>query len=232
MRHHLLRGCPLCGDQMRDLSHSGIANFIGEDVLAGSFLYTSPTLYLTPAPGGLSPGYVILAPRTHRLNFGQLGREALTEAAAVVSAVKSTFSDQGPFVVFEHGALSEGETGAACVSHAHLHIAPVPRPDELHEELERRFDGEPLDGLRSLGEQPVMCPYLAVETGSACIRYIGENMESQLLRKLIASQLGRPEQWNWRQFPQRENYVATIRGYLGRLGAFREGCGRRYAAEN
>jgi hypothetical protein len=54
-------------------------------------------------------------------------------------------------------------------------------------------------------------PYLYVEQ-SPGMGYVTThpNLQSQMFRRVIARQIGKPEQYNWREFPEEANILSTI----------------------
>ena len=219
-RVDLVRGCPICADQIGDMRHSGIAQLYGESVRRISFLYVSRALLLIPGPGSLSAGYMILAPRGHYLRFAELGVKSLREAQMIMQVATEALAELGPYVIFEHGSGSRADRGSACVVHAHLHLLPVPDPERVHAELEGRFDSTDLSGLAGISSLRCEEPYLFVSSPEKRAAYHGAAMESQLIRKLAASQLGIDEEWNWRTHPRREQFLETLARFVQRRDVF------------
>jgi diadenosine tetraphosphate (Ap4A) HIT family hydrolase len=190
---------------------SGIAQLYGVDVLRKSLIYTTSDLYLTPAPGALAHGYTILAPYRHYLAYAALPDTILKQCQSIVTALRVALANVGPLAIFEHGTGENGERGAACVTHAHLHCCPVPDGRGLHAELASNFDYVNLKRLTDLPSVAGTGPYLLFGTAQCTRLYLRETaFESQLIRKLVAQQLRISREWNWRTHPRGPTYIQTL----------------------
>jgi diadenosine tetraphosphate (Ap4A) HIT family hydrolase len=205
-------GCPLCGDCARNPASSGIARLFGPGALRHCFLYEDDDLFVIPGPGNFAVGYLILAPRVHRLSFSDVGAEILERAQVLVTALCNGLAQSlcSPFVVFEHGAADGIRRGAACVDHAHMHIAPSPRPHELRDFMRAHFEEcPPMARLRELAASPPGGPYVLLSEIDGWCSYNTPTIPRQLLRRLLTAQHGRPAEWNWRVHPNAGNFWKT-----------------------
>jgi len=163
--------------------------------------------------GALVPGWSLVIPRAHRLNMAAdltlaEGHEFI---ASVVARVEAQF---GPAAVFEHGcASSESQTGCG-VGHAHLHVVPL--AFELVSAA-RAFDPDRRWDYCKL--QDVAAMTNGREYLFAANRYEGAATEgsftileegiSQFFRRVIARELGRDDEYNYREFPQMDTVVQS-----------------------
>jgi diadenosine tetraphosphate (Ap4A) HIT family hydrolase len=205
-------GCPLCGDCARDVATSGVARLFGAAALRHCFLYEDDDLFLIPGPGNFAVGYLILAPHEHYLSFAVMRREVLERAQDLLETLVGGLTRRlrTPVVVFEHGAADSMRRGAACVDHAHVHVAPAPRPHELRDFMRGRFEeAAPIDGLGDLARSPPCGPYVLFGDGDGWSIYSTPAIQRQLLRRLLTAQHGRPSEWNWRLHPNSANFWRT-----------------------
>lgn len=213
-------GCEICGDQNFS-QHSGIARMYGEDVLVRSFLEEDSGVYLTPAPGTITAGYLIAAPRRHVLSVAAMNNEELMALERLIARVRRTGRINGlsEYVVFEHGMTSTSHRGAACLDHAHLHLCPSPDPRALRDYLRKWYAEDEFESwtdLSSLSDDK--------ESGYILLSHADNNdvseklyvyrvsfVASQLVRQRLAIQWGTPNEWDWRAFPHRDKYLETLK---------------------
>lgn len=215
-RRRLEQSCYLCADVARETDSSGIAIKYGADALDDSFLFESESLFVIPAPGTLVVGYLIVAPRWHVRSFAQLSVDELLTAERILRSAERHAETRGlqKYVFFEHGSASSYRVGAACIDHAHLHACPSPEPSEVRIIL-ATFGlglGEEIDGLGNLARVSSGSPYLLVGCAGTWFYYaVSDHLPSQLIRRVIARQIGEPDNWNWRVCPLPERFEQTRR---------------------
>ena len=191
-------------------------------------------------PMGREGGHLLLAPRQHVTALAQVGDSA--ELARMTKRVEGHLSRLYPdyrLLTFEHGAGAIAGDAIRCggchVDHAHGHIVLVPRDvefDAIRQEVETVLAGlgwdlavqsrateRPFVGMRSWVQDR---PYLQIgelsNGTSQAITYRQDNSEasipSQLLRKIIAQQLGKPQPswWNWK-IAVRRNLIDRLQTY-------------------
>lgn len=191
----------------------------GLSVLAKSILWESDTLYLTPSPGTLTTGYLILAPKMHYTSFAQIPSDLLQISWRIVERVRELGQEIGyySYVLFEHGSGSGHRRGASCIEHAHLHLVPSPNPNQLRESLRSRYDEVLLNAFDELATLDSDWPYVFLATSGSYYSYATNNIESQFLRRCIAKQFQVDNRWNWKKYPMRTNYLATLEAFSGKI---------------
>jgi Diadenosine tetraphosphate (Ap4A) hydrolase and other HIT family hydrolases len=208
----VLNNCFLCGDWKRDVLKSGIGTILGPEALKEAFLWETSDLYLTPALGCLTPGYLILAPKQHYVSFAEAPETLLKSASQVWESVRDFGTALGfaPYVLFEHGAATKFWRGAACIEHAHFHLVPAPAHHTLNQAMDTKYPKrrhDSLEGIKSLDGGP---PYIFLINSEGVHSYVTPEIESQYLRKQIAVQWGMADQWNWRTYPFGNHFWETI----------------------
>ena len=209
--------CLLCGDQRSDPKTSGIISLYGENAFSKSVLFDSGNLYVTPAPGTLTVGYLILAPRQHFPNFSCLSLSAWSACHQLLLAVSEIGKKHSlsPYIYFEHGTGLEGEKGASCVDHAHLHLIPCDDPSEIRNSLKDNYDEIKLNKMEDIVLYKNKFPYVLLAYGNNCYLYITIEIDSQFVRKILANYYGISNLWNWTLYPMHENYWATASLFKG-----------------
>src|SRR5205807_1611386 len=111
----------------------------------------------------------------------------------------------GTCVAFEHGARSE--RGGCGISHAHLHMVPVPKGNQFTDQLLGKHKFAQVARVAEIDDRVGGSPYLYIESaaGSRYVATVGL-IPSQYLRRCLAMSLGQPS-WDWRQTGTEESVV-------------------------
>lgn len=220
MRNAPVPSCVLCGDAARDEMTSGISTLYGPSAVEAAILTETPDLFLISAPGGITLGYMILAPKVHYTSFARLPEPLLASAESIWSEILQVGQDLAlhPFVLFEHGANSERDRGPACIDHAHLHIVPLPNVKALIDQIQIDVPGQRFSCLLDLCRIDRSAPYVWVQSSSEAWCFTGTGLPSQYLRRLVAEQWGSPEEWDWRLYQRPETFWRTIETFKGLIG--------------
>src|SRR5690349_693609 len=181
-------------------------------------LVESTNFVAIPSLGALVPGWVMVVPKEHYLSIGALTDSMVGEMAGLKDALVSRLTQSyGELCAFEHGPGAAKRDVGCGVDHAHLHIVPVQfdlaeaaksflPPDlvwkDAHMSDCRRAFAAGLDYLYL--EQPLGTGRIAV----------GGHFGSQVFRRAIATRLGSPHEYNWREYPQTDNILSTVETLL------------------
>ena len=169
---------------------------------------------VVPTRGAIVEGWLLVVPRVNVLSFGHLpkalreGRDAVV--AATVRAVQRVY---GRADVFEHGPARWGSVVGCTVDHAHLHVLPAPC-DLLEGAAALLPDAVWGRGLGLDGAAPFASsgePYLYCDVGGMGNGRYGRHpsIPSQLFRRVVASAVGEPDRYDWRQHPRPTSAAAT-----------------------
>lgn len=156
--------------------------------------------------GAMVHGWSLIVPRTHVLNLSDCYRSArfwdfVAEAHQVVS---QTYGDA---TIFEHGCQDENSVTSCSTVHAHLHVVPL--PFDLIRAAKAFAPGlgwkpcEAADVKDLVGDREYLfvsntfCGY-----GTGGWIALLDRGESQFFRRVIASKLDRPHEFDYRRFPQ------------------------------
>jgi hypothetical protein len=168
-----------------------------------------------PTLGSLAPGWVLTFGARPTLNLSKLNaseRCAVLDQAAVAAGVVSRFGKR--VFQFEHGAADKGSPLGCGLDLAHLHTVA------LDFDLIELAIGTEHSGIdwRDVSQEPdpwaglYGSEYLLVREPSAGRTYVGvvHAPTSQFFRKVIASGLGVPTTWDYRQHVGIANVEATV----------------------
>jgi SAM-dependent methyltransferase/diadenosine tetraphosphate (Ap4A) HIT family hydrolase len=165
--------------------------------------------------GSISAGYLLLIPRRHVMSMGELSwpelRHAHDVARIMASRVETEFSST--VVAVEHGSSgidAPQETLPACITHAHVHLFPI--PPHADPEAFVPSGSLPLGSLAELQSAAVnRRNYYYCQTSTAA-SYLSTDtrLSSQYARRIWANLLGSPDEWDWALFPNFEACQETV----------------------
>jgi diadenosine tetraphosphate (Ap4A) HIT family hydrolase len=168
-----------------------------------------------PTIGSFTPGYLLYMPYEHITAFADLNQAELRECEQHINQLRSSLAAfYGPLIVAEHGPR-EGDLGAGCCDHAHIHLVPLPDPQRVvRASVEIGGPREPYwtltECLSSVDEA-----YVYVSPASA-EHYIwpATLFPRQWVRRVCAEVHRRASQWDWRDHPfdleRQQTYNALI----------------------
>jgi ATP adenylyltransferase len=176
-------------------------------------LFSSDNFVALPSVGPLVEGWLLLVPKDHFISIGALPDHLCDEMNAFRRVLQSALTEcYGSVVAFEHGPSQERRSVGCGVDHAHLHLVPVSfdLATFVSPMLPSGASWKPagIEDCRNChrrGED-----YLYLEQPLGLGRIATGDMGSQLFRRVIASQTGNPEEYNWREHPQLDSVMATI----------------------
>jgi ATP adenylyltransferase len=186
----------------------------GPDEFWNKPLFESPSFVVVPSLGSLVEGWLLVVPKIHCISMGALSPSLANEMeqlkADLIAAVHPRY---GRLCVFEHSPSRVGRRIGCGVDHAHLHVVPL-NFDLMDAVTPFMPDGAKWlpatgDTCRNAFENNQDYLYLEQPLGSGYIA-THEDFGSQIFRRAIASHLGISEQFNWRDYPQKEAVARTI----------------------
>lgn len=180
-------------------------------------LFETANFSVMPSLGSLVEGWMLVVPKRHFLCMGALSADLWSELRDLKTVIGASLAEQyGEVCAFEHGAHAPNREVGCGVDHAHLHLVPVPARIDLAKAAEEFLPArvswssaayEACQLAFSRGDD-----YLYVEQPLGAGRIAtGDALGGQIFRKAIATQLGVPDEFNWRQYPQLHNVRQTIR---------------------
>lgn len=198
--------CCICSQIVGEKDNDLLSKFFAQEPYTRRVPLESEFFAVIPSLGPLTPGHTLMCPKAHYKSFASLPREydadyELTKAR-LVRILESAF--QAPVHCFEHGMASTGSRVLCSVEHAHLHLLPA--GVDVWQVLQNRGIGwvavEPtLPRLRSNAGNGEYLYYQCPERQAILAKAEEGGFESQYMRKLFASALGRKHHWNWRRYP-------------------------------
>lgn len=170
-------------------------------------------LVLMPSVGALVEGHVLLCPREHLRSLAEVeDRSRLLQSVDHVRRELRNVAD-APIQGFEHGNASSGEKVACTVEHAHLHMFPG-RPDlwPLVRDVVEWIDMPDMAQIADFTHGREYVAYLS-DAGQWRVTMGSEDrrLPSQWFRQVLATAIGHPGMWNWRENPNAQLTAASLR---------------------
>lgn len=168
------------------------------------------TTVLVPTVGVIVPGYLLAVTREHVLSFAQLPGESLRAVERWLEQLLPTLSESfGEYLVFEHGSggWRKQAGSGACLVHAHLHL--IPGFSHMTSLLARDLCASRLESLEQL---TAMSNDNYVLMGRPDHWYATEKIDlpGQWIRRRVAAELGRPDEYDWAVFPGDDELAQTL----------------------
>ena len=208
--------CPFCVE-IDDPSLS-----IFSEMMAGRLdsrvLYEDAHFVIVPALGQFVEGGLLLLSRAHIPSFAHLAPELFSKLERLVQLiVKLTKECWGTEpLVFEHGPAAQKSKGGCCVDHAHFNIFPARARVEPRLSARMRMPIGSLSDLQRLKTAEFGYLFVQENDGSRHV-FDAQDAPSQLVRRIITAEIGKPERWHWRDYPGYDELIATYRALKGRL---------------
>jgi XTP/dITP diphosphohydrolase len=208
--------CPFCAEFEND-SLSIFAGMMG-DRLPCRVVYEDEHFVVMPPLGEFMEGGLLLLTRDHILSLAHLPTAQFDHLERLLQAIQRALVKcwgVAP-LVFEHGPAPDFGKGVCCVDHAHLNIFPAPVCVRPHLADRMNFSLGQLSELAKLRRAEF--GYLFVQENDGTRRaYDGQNVPTQLVRRIITAQLGMSDRWHWRDYVGREELIATYNALLGQI---------------
>ena len=208
---NVTNSCSFCAELGGEKANNLLRVVLGEEYNS-RIVFETKNFVVLPTIGQIVEGYLLILPKRHYLSFGHIPVTNLDELTSLKEETRQTLqSIFGTPVFFEHGPVSENSRGGCCVDHAHIHA--VPAHVCLLDELSTNFQGNQIDNMLSLAQQVQRrIPYLFYQGGDGqMFLFDAPSVPSQYLRKLLATQLGLKERWDWCVWHGVPELISTLR---------------------
>ena len=203
------RHCDFCDEFSGGAQNAFAVRY--QDSLADRTVLETNSFKVVPSLGQIVQGYLLVIPKTHCCALADLPVESLEELDQLKTLLVSSMGPEyGTCALFEHGARAEGSGGCG-ISHAHLHVIPLPHAKDPLEKLQTSFPHERISKITGLGAIKPSCSYLYYEdTCGNCHVFYPAFLPSQYMRRIVAESLG-VESWDWRESSREESVSVTLR---------------------
>lgn len=188
-------------------------------------IFESKSFVVVPTVGALVEGWLLVVPKEPALSFAKISpvlffelQELLQEIVPVVTSCYGSIS------IFEHGPTASQNAVGCGVDYAHLHV--VPTNCDLYDGARKIAPNLSWESVSSLAD---ITQYADSKGGYWFLQQpfpggicrIAESKDgiypNQLFRRIIASHLGRPSAFDWKNDPCEAKIAATVKGLSGSL---------------
>ena len=182
--------------------------------LSDKILYESKSFYVIPALGCIVKNYIMIISKRHINSMCYLTNPERKELIELINRFRILFKKKYGFypIIFEHGASkTEVNRSSCCIVHAHIHIVPyvITKQQDMINNLKLLS----LNDFEEFFNAGYETPYIFYMDNQGQI-YFKDCKEavvpSQIIRKWIASDMGQPNDWDWRNHSFDENIEATV----------------------
>jgi ATP adenylyltransferase len=208
--------CPFCAELEGD-GQNVYAQLMGNR-LPRRIVYEDEHFVVMPPLGEFMEGGLLLLTREHILSLAHLNPGQFEHLEHLLHAIGQALVKHWGVapLVFEHGPAPDWSKGVCCVDHAHLNIFPAAA--QVHPRLASRMNFS----VGRLGElarlRRAEFGYLFVQENDGARRaYDGKDAPTQLVRRIVTAQIGRPERWHWRDYVGGDEMVATYEALKGQI---------------
>ena len=178
------------------------------DKVENTVICETQNFRVIPTVGSLIEGYVLIVTKNHINSLSELTREQKIEYENLVSEILQVFQKvygRTP-ILFEHGTPNiQNSMSATSIIHAHSHIVNFNFKNES--EILEKYNFTPIRNFKDVKKENYIYYVSDNET-----KYVSYNFDSisQLMRILIANEIDKGEQYNWRKFDFKENIVTML----------------------
>lgn len=175
----------------------------------------SPLLFneqgvVIPSVGSLVPGWLLVVPRQQANSYAELQPGLRSSLFSLAQRAASKVSQWGPVIFLEHGATRPNSVTGCGVDQAHLHVVPT-HADLLSRVLkDRKVHWEKTDGLDPWSSIPQNQEYYLISVGDHTFVGYPSAPVSQYFRKQLAQEIGLPNEWDYKGWPNYGNVNRTV----------------------
>jgi diadenosine tetraphosphate (Ap4A) HIT family hydrolase len=208
--------CPFCAEL--EAEGQSIFSEMIRGRLDSRIVYQDDDFVLMPPLGQFIEGGLLLLTRRHILSFAYLPTALFDRLERLLAVIRRELTKRWgvPPLIFEHGPAPDRTKGVCCVDHAHLNIFPARVAVFPH--LAQRMS-LPLSSLSELSKlRRAEFGYLFVQENDGSRRaFDAQFVPTQLVRRIITSQLGLTQRWHWQDYPGYDELVATYHALKGQV---------------
>ena len=185
---------------------------IDKSKLENTIIDESDSFVVLPTIGALVDGYLMIISKRHINSMAELEEKERAEYEFLIEKYRNKFKNiYNKFpIVFEHGSpINNSDMKASSVIHAHTHIVNHQFLDESI--IIKKLKLNRIDNLNCLSKKQNYIMYISPEN----VCYVSYNFEpvSQMMRKIIAKDLGYEDKFDWKKEKFIENINSTVRKF-------------------
>ncbi len=176
--------------------------------IENTIIYETENFIVIPSVGSLIDGYVLIVTKKHINSLSELTDEQKDEYEKLVEKTSKLFQKVYGTVpiVFEHGTSNlENAMSASSITHAHSHIVNFNFKNE--KEIIKKYNFTKIENFKDVKNENYI--YYISNDGTKYVSYNFDSI-SQLMRLLIAKEIDKEQQYNWREHAFNENIILML----------------------
>ncbi len=211
----LIDDCEMCAEvQLAGAAVTGQHSGWNPTDWFSRLIHRTPMADVMSGLGCLEPGYTLVVPHRHVTSIGELEPSRVHHvyrlAESMAERIRREFGRD--VVIVEHGSSGVDEDRSsrpACISHAHVHLFPVPRGMNLADFIAPKSAS--VTGFAELIHAATGHRNYYYCAGSGRPGHLATpvGMASQHARRVWARVVGKPNEWDWAAFPYTDNCRQT-----------------------
>jgi XTP/dITP diphosphohydrolase len=208
--------CPFCAEL--DGNDQTIFSEMIQGRLGSRIIYEDDNFVVMPPLGQFIEGGLLLLARRHILSFAHLPAPLFEPLERLLGAISEALSQRwgtAP-LIFEHGPAPERTKGVCCVDHAHFNIFPAKVHLAPHLRQRMSFPLSSLSGLSKARSAEYGYLFIQENDGTRAL-YDGKDVPTQLVRRIITSEIGFADRWHWRDYPGYDELLRTYETLKGQI---------------
>ena len=185
---------------------------IDKTKLENTIIDETANFLVLPAVGSLVEGYLLIISKRHLNSMAELTKEEKEEYQFLINKYRTLFKKYyfKYHIIFEHGSpVIDSDIKANSVLHAHTHIVNYNFIDEI--DIIKQLNFKQINNLSYLTKDKNYIMYINHNN----TYYLSNNFEpiSQIMRILIAKELGYEDKFDWKKDMFIENIIDTIKKF-------------------
>ena len=183
-------------------------NIFKNDVLHKKELF----LNVIPDLGSIIEGYLLIITKEHFYSMAELKQEQLHELHILINLLSEMAIEIYGImpIIFEHGSPPFGMNvvSQSSICHAHMHLVPFELNNSCR--IIKEADMYLFNGIDKYKKMS----YIYYKT-SKKENYIttNQNLPRQYMRRKVAIEVNKNDEWDWREYPFIDNVQKTIMSY-------------------
>ena len=207
MKMEITNACAICVEAKSGfLSDAFLSDMAGLKI--ARIISSENSTFTVPSLGGLGNTHLLVCTREHYPCLRDCTQATRDDVVSTVSRISKDLRQRsgGHTFIFENGSSFHNMSEPRCIDHTHVHI--------VH--LDNRIPDPPMMNFHDF--KSVSLTQVSQETVSPSNDYVvagwdihkmtilqSPHVQTQLIRRHIATETGVPAEWNWRDYPRVEN---------------------------
>lgn len=206
--------CKFCNIFKNDVLHKKEL-FLNKTPIYNTILCETPSFFVIPDLGSIIEGYLLIITKEHFYSMAELKQEQLHELHILINLLSEMAIEIYGImpIIFEHGSPPFGMNvvSQSSICHAHMHLVPFELNNSCR--IIKEADMYLFNGIEFLNKYKKMS-YIYYKT-SKKENYIttNQNLPRQYMRRKVAIEVNKNDEWDWREYPFIDNVQKTIMSY-------------------